>query len=123
MVMMFFPLLVKIHTVSSLILGSNVQAQVRTIDTNKSSVVRGKRYSFPRPQPRIPSFIRQSSQSHSPPFPNDGNDETKKTDTNEKLSVQQQTSVSLISRLKKFSLTSSNFKKALIAIIVMTLGY
>lgn len=116
-------LLLGTTTVSSLILGSNVQAQVRTIDTNKSSVARGKRYSFPRPQPRIPSFIRQSSQSHSPPFHNGGNDETKKIDTNEKLSVQQQTSASFISRLKSFSLSSSDFKKALIAIIVVTLGY
>lgn len=109
-----FLLLLGITTVSSFILGSSVQALVRTIDSNKSSAARGKRYSFQRPQPRIPSFIRQSSQS--PPFPNGGNEKKKKT-------VQQQTSASFISRLKGFSLSSSDSKKALTAIIVVALGY
>ncbi|MGK3737404.1 MAG: hypothetical protein ACI8RD_008457 [Bacillariaceae sp.] len=109
-----FLLLLGITTVSSLMLGKNVQASTlvrttTTTTTDSSSAARGSgRYSFPRPHiphPRIPSFNRQSSQSI--PFTTEPtkNEEKKKkeippsigsteektdTDTTKKVQVQQQ---------------------------------
>jgi protein Mpv17 len=148
-----FLLLFGITTVSSLILGKNVQAStlVRTTTTSDSSSAArdSGRYSFPLPyipHPRIPSFHRQSSQSI--PFttetinsekkkkqtpPSIGSTEEKTDTDTKKIQVQQQQLTPLLSidRFKSIvplvggsSSSSVVAKTTFIAMMIATLvGY
>jgi hypothetical protein len=147
-----FLLLFGITTVSSLILGKNVQAStlVRTTTaTDSSSAARGGgRYSFPRPHiphPRIPSFHRESSQSipsttetinsekkEKQTPPSIGSTEEKTDTDTKKIQVQQQqTPLSFINRFRSLvplvggsSSSSVVAKTTFIAMMIATLvGY